>query len=168
MRVDLRHLFWFLPVVAVVSLITSCAESDSDLEVWDGGNSEVEGHEADEALPEQAAGEIRWPELVAFESVAYTAGVLAENQDREGILHQRTTILEAGWAVSPKTMPVNATNQDLVHKLLGDLTRLVNGMARSDMSDERLYTLADGLYPVVEELIEVSGMTNMRASGLPQ
>jgi hypothetical protein len=103
-------------------------------------------------------GDVLWPELIAFEKVALAAQTFAENRNRQGILDQRTEILEAGWAVSPATTPENVPNHDRVHQLLGDLTKLVNGLAQSEMSDERLFALAEGLHPAAKTLIEVSGI----------
>jgi hypothetical protein len=112
-------------------------------------------------------GPVLWPELAAFDELAYWAEGLAKVKDREGLLQQRTALLEAGWAVSPKTLPENAANLRHVHQLLGDLSSLVNGFAQVEMSDERLFALAEGLHPVVEALIEATGMPHIHANEGP-
>jgi len=163
--VMMRTRYWYLNRLFSVGLVALLSSSCGEKSEWTEEGSNEDGRSglvspSASAVPGNGGvGGITWPELDALEKVAFMAGVLAENKDREGLLHQRTAILEMGWAVSPKTMPENATNQDHVHKLIGDLSRLVNGMARSDMSDERLFALAAGLYPVVEELIKASGVS---------
>jgi len=163
--VMMRTRYWYLNRLFSVGLVALLSSSCGEKSEWTEEGSNEDGRSglvspSASAVPgNRGVGGITWPELDALEKVAFMAGVLAENKDREGLLHQRTAILEMGWAVSPKTMPENATNQDHVHKLIGDLSRLVNGMARSDMSDERLFALAAGLYPVVEELIKASGVS---------
>ncbi len=170
MSVRHRYLIRLFSVYLVALLISSCEDRSERTEegLEKGSRSGLVGDSAPAVSGDGGVGGITWPELNALEKVAFMAGVLAENKDREGLLHQRTAILEAGWAVSPRSMPENATNEDHVHKLLGDLSRLVNGLARSDMSDERLFALASGLYPVVEELIEVSGVPQTYANGDPE
>ena len=161
----MRTRYWYLNRLFSVGLVALLSSSCGEKSEWTEEGSDEDGRSglvspsASAVSGNGGVGGITWPELDALEKVAFMAGVLAENKDREGLLHQRTAILEMGWAVSPKTMPENATNQDHVHKLIGDLSRLVNGMARSDMSDERLFALAAGLYPVVEELIKASGVS---------
>lgn len=168
--VMMRTRYWYLNRLFSVGLVALLSSSCGEKSEWTEEGSNEDGRSglvspSASAVPGNGGvGGITWPELDALEKVAFMAGVLAENKDREGLLHQRTAILEMGWAVSPKTMPENATNQDHVHKLIGDLSRLVNGMARSDMSDERLFALAAGLYPVVEELIKASGVSRNSAN----
>ena len=168
--VIMRAHHWYFNRLFSVGLVALLFSSCGEKSEWTEERSDegirpgLVGHSASAVSENGGVGGITWPELNALEKVAFMAGVLAENKDREGLLHQRTAILEVGWAVSPKTMPENATNQDHVHKLLGDLSRLVNGMARSDMSDERLFALAAGLYPVVEELIKASGVSRNSAN----
>ncbi|MEM9283498.1 MAG: hypothetical protein AAGA96_16870 [Verrucomicrobiota bacterium] len=111
--------------------------------------------------------EVSWPELVALDELAYRAEGLAKIKDREAVMVERTALLEAGWAVSPKTMPENARNPDQVHQLLGDLTSLVNGLAQSEISNERLFALVEGIHPVVASLIEAAGMPHVHANEGP-
>jgi len=118
-------------------------------------------------VPQADAGPVVWPELAAFDEFAYRAEGLAKVKDRDGLLKQRATLLEAGWAVSPKTMPENVANRKRVHQLLGDLSSLVNGFATNEISDERLFALAEGLHPVVEALIEAAGMPHVHANEGP-
>ena len=157
MRVGHVYLLRLLSASAVALLLSSCGEVSDPVE---GGLNEKSpsGMEEREVVADQidGGGEVSWPELNSLKEVAYTAGVLAENRDRKGLLHQRTKILEAGWAVSPRTMPENVADHDRVHLLLGELASLVNGLARSDMPDARLFALAGGIYPVVEKLIDTS------------
>lgn len=133
-----------LVAIASVTLLSSCGQNHS------GGAGGSDGAAEEKEV-------LLWPELIAFEPIALRAKILAEMEDREGILKERTTILEAGWAVSPSSMPENLPNHDQLHAILGKLTGLINGMARSDLSDERLFALASRLSPVVKELIAVSG-----------
>ncbi|HRQ88618.1 MAG TPA: hypothetical protein PLA50_07460 [Bacteroidia bacterium] len=100
---------------------------------------------------------VSWPELTAFGEIASQAEALARTKDRAGLLQRRTTLLEAGWAVSPRTVPENVADRERVHQLMSDLSSLVNGFAQSDISDERLFGLAGGLRPAVEALIEAAG-----------
>jgi len=109
---------------------------------------------------------VSWPELTAFDEFAYRAEGLAKVKDREGLMKQRTALLEAGWAVSPKTMPENAADTRRVHELMGDLASFVNGFAEVEVSDDRLFALAEGLHPVVEALIEAAGMPHIYANCL--
>lgn len=139
-----------LVALAITMVLPSCEQNHSGGAVG-----------SDAAAEEMGA--LLWPELIAFEQIALRAKRLAEKEDREGILKQRTAILEAGWAVSPSSMPENLPNHDQLHAILGKLTGLVNGMARSDLSDERLFALASRLSPVVKELIEVSGAIPTKA-----
>ncbi len=113
------------------------------------------------------AGPVVWPELAAFDELAYRAEGLAKVKDSESLLKQRAALLEAGWAVSPVTMPENVAKKRRVHHLLGDLSSLVNGFATAEMSDERLFALAEGLHPVVEALIEAAGMPHVHANEGP-
>ncbi len=108
-----------------------------------------------------------WPELSAFDEIAYRAEGLAMVKDRDGLLSIRASLLEAGWAVSFMTMPEDVANAALVHELLGDLTSLVNGFAKADLPDESLFALAEGLHPVVEALFEAAGMPHVHANEGP-
>lgn len=117
--------------------------------------------------PKSDSGPVVWPELAAFDEFAYRAEGFAKVKDRESLLKQRAGLLEAGWAVSPPTMPENAASQRRVHQLLGDLSSLVNGFASKEISDERLFALAEGLHPVVEALIEAAGMPHVHANEGP-
>lgn len=104
-----------------------------------------------------------WPELSAFDEYAWRAEGLAMVKDRDALLKMRTALLEAGWAVSPASMPENVANRELVHELIGDLSSLVNGIATSDLPDVRLFALAEGMHPVVEALFEAAGMPHVHA-----
>lgn len=133
----------FIPVVLL--LLASCGEN----------RSEVSGEV------------VSWPELVAFDELAYRVEGLAKVKDHKAILSQRTRLLEAGWAVSPSTMPKNVSNPKKVHQLLGDLSSLVNRLAASDVPEEQLISLAEGLHPVVESLIEAAGMPHLHSNEGP-
>lgn len=99
---------------------------------------------------------VLWPELTAFGEIANQAEALAKSRDRVGLLHRRAALLEAGWAVSPATVPENVADREQVRQLMGDLSSLVNGFAQSDISDERLFGLAESLRPAVAALIEAA------------
>jgi len=113
------------------------------------------------------AGPVVWPELAHFDELAYRAEGLAKVEDREGLLKGRTALLEAGWAVSPGTMPENVADRQHAHQLMGDLSSLINGFAQTEMPDERLFALAEGLHPVVEALIKAAGMPHVHANEGP-
>lgn len=108
-----------------------------------------------------------WPELVAFDEIAYQAEGLAKLKDEAGILEQRPSILEAGRAVSVATMPANVVNKSAVEQLLKDLSSLVEGFADNDIESGHLISLAEGLHPIVAELIEKAGMPHIHASEGP-
>ncbi|MEM9015649.1 MAG: hypothetical protein AAGC68_01450 [Verrucomicrobiota bacterium] len=110
---------------------------------------------------------VSWPELVAFDELAYRAEGLAKIKDRDGILGQRPALLEAGSAVSPESVPNNVKNPEQVRQLLGDLSSLIDGIAKSDISDATLFSLVEGLHPVVASLIKAAGMPHLHTNEGP-
>lgn len=100
---------------------------------------------------------VSWPELDRLDVLAKEVATLAEKKDKVALLKTRTALLEAGWAVSHKSKPMNAANPDEVDQLLVDLSSVVNAFAQSEMPDERLFALATDLPSVVNALIEAAG-----------
>jgi len=110
---------------------------------------------------------VSWPELSRFDELAFVAEGFARTDDVKALMEMRRELLEAGWEVSVKTMPENVRNRDEAHQLLGDLSSLVNGLAKSEMEDERLKGLVLGLHPVISALIAASGMPHVHANEGP-
>lgn len=110
---------------------------------------------------------LEWPELVAFAEISGRAHQLAEARDRDGLMKLRTSILEVGWTVTPKSMPENVPDPERIHFLIGDLSALVNGFARSDLTEERLFNLARAIDRVAGILIDRSGISPIPAGKEP-
>ncbi len=110
---------------------------------------------------------VEWPELVAFDELAYQMEGHAKIKDAEGIRGMLGPLLDSGRAVSIDTMPSNVANQPMVEQTLGDLTSLVGGLGSESVPDEELFSLVEGLHPVVEALIEAAGMPHIHANEGP-
>jgi len=117
--------------------------------------------------PDTSEATVSWPELVAFDELVYRAEGLAKVKDREGLMGSREAMVEAGKKVSSVTMPANVADSARVEQLLGDLSGLVDGLDQSEMSDEKLFSLVEGLHPVVEAMIGAAGMPHLHASEGP-
>ncbi|MEM6917323.1 MAG: hypothetical protein AAF491_12225, partial [Verrucomicrobiota bacterium] len=121
-----------------------------------------------EGQNERAEGDaVSWPELVAFDELAYRAEGLAKVKDVAGIVSQQTPLVEAGRAVSLDSMPENVKNPKEVEQLLADLASLVDGIAKDGVPEESLLALVEGLHPVVESLIKAAGMPHVHANEGP-
>jgi hypothetical protein len=115
-----------------------------------------------------ASGEsVTWPELAAFDELAYQAEGLAKTGDLETVRALRSRIVEAGWAVSPKTLPANAANPEKAEQLLQDLSTIVNGLTGPALDDETLSQFVIGLHPVIASLMETAGMPHIHANEGP-
>ncbi|MEM0969016.1 MAG: hypothetical protein AAGJ31_06690 [Verrucomicrobiota bacterium] len=110
---------------------------------------------------------VSWPELEVFDALAYRAEGLAKREDREEILRLRPALLESGMAVSASSMPERVENRALVSELIGDLRSLLDGIARSDVSNETLFSLVEGLHPVAETMMEIAGVPHLHANKGP-
>lgn len=110
---------------------------------------------------------VEWPELVAFDDVAYRAEGFAKVKDRGGLVNLLPKVLETGRAISAQTIPGNVANRQKVEQVLGDLSSLVEGLAENDISDDQLFSLTEGLHPVVAALIESAGMPHIHANEGP-
>ena len=117
---------------------------------------------------EEAAEEaVSWPELVAFDEIAYVADGYARTGDLSAVVSARTELLETGRLVTTATIPSNAADRSQVEATLGDLRSLVEGLA-GDQDEEALSSLVLGMHPVIEELMKAAGMPHVHANEGPK
>jgi hypothetical protein len=101
---------------------------------------------------------VTWPELVHFDEVLReTESLVAERRVQE-TLEKRITLLEAGWAVAPSSVPANVANMEKVRPLLGDLVSKLNGLAVSQLSSVKLGEIVTATRPILNELFEAIGV----------
>jgi len=111
-----------------------------------------------------AGGKVSWPQLMAFDAVAYRIDGFARAGDLATVRASRHQLIEAGQALTPETIPGNAADPQQVAILLADLTSLVEGIASETIEDASLTTLVFGLHPVTERLMEAAGMPHTHAN----
>lgn len=114
----------------------------------------------------ESAEPVTWPELVAFDEIAYVADGHARTQDLEAVAAAREELLAAGRKVTAATIPVNAADPRQVETTLGDLAGLIEGLS-GDVDEEAQATLVLGMHPVIEELMEAAGMPHVHANEGP-
>ncbi|MEC8496259.1 MAG: hypothetical protein VXZ39_15125 [Planctomycetota bacterium] len=108
-----------------------------------------------------------WPELAAFDEIAYVADGHARTGDLSAVASARAQLLEAGLLVTIATIPSNAADRTQAEATLGDLRSLVEGLA-VDQDEEALSSLVLGMHPVIEELMKAVGMPHVHANEGPK
>ncbi|MEM6673163.1 MAG: hypothetical protein AAF726_09975 [Planctomycetota bacterium] len=107
--------------------------------------------------------QVTWPELVAFDEIAYRVDGYARTGDFGLVEEAKAELLEAGQAVTAATIPPNAADAKQVRTTLTDLESLVEGL--STASDrETLEPLVLGFHPVIESLMKAAGMPHVHAN----
>lgn len=109
---------------------------------------------------------VAWPELARFDEIAYRADGLVRTGDAEAVEELRPELLESGQALTPETIPANASDRRQVEAILADLTSLIDGLA-AETDPESSNTLVLGMHPVIETLMKAAGMPHVHANEGP-
>ncbi len=114
-----------------------------------------------------ADGAVAWPELAAFDEIAYVADGHARTGDLSAVASARVQLLETGRLITIATIPSNAADRSQVEATLGDLRSLIDGLA-AEQDEEALSSLVLGMHPVIEELMKAAGMPHVHANEGPK
>ncbi len=116
----------------------------------------------------QKSGTVVWPELSALDEKAEKAEGLVEKHDFKGM---RVLVLElqpAAAKLVASAVPANAANPAATAELKDDLKDLTGRLADvSTLSDADLETLLAGIHPIVEQLMQKSGMPHVHEAPKP-
>jgi hypothetical protein len=111
----------------------------------------------DRPAPPATAEPVEWPELRTLEAIAAeVAGHARDRSDLE-LMKDRNRLVQAGWAVSPASVPENVVDFAEVKALLSDLVSRVNGLAVPEAEPARFREIALGIPAVIEQLVVASG-----------
>ncbi|MFG0258508.1 MAG: hypothetical protein ACF8GE_11460 [Phycisphaerales bacterium JB043] len=106
---------------------------------------------------------VSWPELAHLDEAALHAAGHARAGELTSLREELPELLEAGRAVSPSSVPSNASDPQRVQALLVDLASLIESLA-SEPDDESLVAMVQGLHPVIENLMEAAGVPHVHAN----
>lgn len=110
---------------------------------------------------------VEWPELAAFDELAYLADGHVRTQDLGAVEAARIELLTVGRTVTAATIPANVADRKRVEATLSDLTGLIEGLSE-DPDEETLSSLVLGMHPVIEELMKAAGMPHVHANEGPR
>jgi hypothetical protein len=116
------------------------------------------------AIPLAHAGEVvvKWPSLKKLDDLAEKCEALSERKDVPGLRKIAASVKAAAAAVESEAVPNNAKQPDQVKVLQGDLKSLTDSITDPDKQDgEELTALLAGVHPIVEQLMEASGMPHV-------
>jgi hypothetical protein len=101
---------------------------------------------------------VEWPELIRFDALLRESAQLAASGETVEVIRRRNTLLEAGWAVAPPSVPANVADMEKVRPLLGDLVSKLNGLAVPSLEPVKLNEIILGIRPILIELMDASGV----------
>ncbi|MEO7100323.1 MAG: hypothetical protein ABI162_13245 [Luteolibacter sp.] len=116
------------------------------------------------ALPLAHAGEavVKWPSLKKLDDLAEKCEALSEKKDVAALRKIATSVKAAAEAVESEGVPKNAKEPEQVKVFQGDLKSLTDSITDPEKQDgEELCALLAGVHPLVEQLMETSGMPHV-------
>ena len=113
-------------------------------------------------------GTVVWPELSALDEKAERAEGLVEKHDFKGMRVLVPELQPAAAKLVASAVPANAANPAATAELKDDLKDLAGRLADvSKLSDADLETLLAGIHPIVEQLMQKSGMPHVHEAPKP-
>ena len=116
------------------------------------------------ALPLAQAGEsvVKWPSLKKLDDLAEKCEALSEKKDMAALRKIAASVKTAAEAVESEAVPNNAKQPEQVKVLQGDLKSLTDSINDPEKQDgEELTALLAAVHPIVEQLMEASGMPHV-------
>ena len=116
------------------------------------------------ALPLAHAGEavVKWPSLKKLDDLAERCEALSEKKDVAALRKIAASMKTAAEAVESEGVPKNAKEPEQVKVFQGDLKSLTDSITDPEKQDaEELSALLAGVHPIVEQLMEASGMPHV-------
>jgi len=100
---------------------------------------------------------LEWPEFERFEVLLLESAGLIEAGKTTEVLLRRGQLVEAGWAVSMRTLPATSNNGETLRLLLGDLVSKINYLAVPAIDSSIMSEVIIGMKPIVAEIGRASG-----------
>jgi len=118
-------------------------------------------------IPSAHAGEmvVRWPSLKKLDDLAERCEALAEQKDVAGLRKIAAKVKDSAKIVASDSVPEGAKQPSQVKILQGDLKSLIDSIHDPIKQDgEELTAILAGVHPIVEALMEASGMPHVHES----
>jgi len=105
---------------------------------------------------------VKWPNLKKLDDVAERCEALSDRKDIPGLRKVAAAAKEAAVAVEKDKVPANAKDKERVKTLQADLKSLSDALGDPAKQDgDELLDILGGIHPVVEQLMEASGMPHV-------
>lgn len=105
---------------------------------------------------------VKWPSLKKLDDLAERCEALCGNKDISGLRKIAAEVKDAAKVVASDTVPQGAKQPGQVKVLQEDLKSLADSIGDADKQDgEELSAILAGIHPVVEQLMEASGMPHV-------
>jgi len=109
-----------------------------------------------------AADVVKWPNLKKLDDLAEKCEALSGKKDVAGLRKIAADTKAAAVAVETDKIPANAKDKEKVKTLQNDLKSLSDAIEDPKTQDgEELTELLAGVHPIVEQLMEASGMPHV-------
>jgi hypothetical protein len=122
-------------------------------------------------LPLAHAGEavVTWPSLKKLDDLAEKCEALTESKDVAALRKIAASVKTAAEKVETEAVPKNAKQPEQVKVFQGDLKNLTDSITEPAKQDgEELTALLAGVHPIVEQLMEASGMPHVHETEEPK
>ena len=105
---------------------------------------------------------VKWPSLKKLDDLAERCEALAEKKDVGELRKIATSVKDTAKLVQSEASPNGAKDSEKVKVLQGDLKNLGDSIGNPDKQDgEELTAILAALHPIVEQLMEASGMPHV-------
>src|ERR1035437_3924220 len=119
------------------------------------------------AIPSAHAEEtvVKWPSLKKLDDLAERCEALSEKKDVGGLRKIAAEVKDAAKIVASDAVPEGAKQPGQVKVLQGDLKSLTDSIGDPEKQDgEEITMILAGVHPIVEQLMEASGMPHVHDS----
>lgn len=105
---------------------------------------------------------VKWPSLKKLDDLAEKCEALSEQKDVAGLRKIAASVKIAAKAVQTEAVPTGAKEPERVKVLQGDLKSLTESISDPAKQDgEELTAILAAVHPIVEQLMEASGMPHV-------
>lgn len=105
---------------------------------------------------------VKWAELKKLDDLAEKCEALSDRSDVKGLRKVAPSVKEAATLLEKSQVPKAAKDPEKVKILRGDLKSLIDSLGDPDTQDpEELTAILAGVHPIVEQLMEASGMPHV-------
>jgi len=109
-----------------------------------------------------------WPDVSALDVLAEKSEGAVERKDIKAMRALLPELRPAGARVVAGKLPANAANAAAVAELVGDLKDLMTKLDKPEsLSDGDLQALLAGVHPIVDQLMQKSGMPHVHEAPRP-